>query len=196
MLFWKIGWVIAMRPSLTRLADGFVAPSSQPTQFLGSSTSMKKSTRLRPALESLESMMLLSTALAEVHELAKRPVHVAPPVESGPVALVGTLHGSGTAVNGKISVSGSGNLGSVGTSSFKITTNVANPTSNVTLSAKKGNLYLTSTTPIINATGGGSTTYKITGGSGFYKNASGTGVVSATYSLLKNHRITTTITFN
>lgn len=162
---------------------------------LGSPTPMKKSTRIRPVVESLESMILLSTAVASVHELARRPVHVAPPVESGPVALVGTVHGAGTVVNGKISVSGSGNLGSVGLTSFRINTTLTNPTTNVTLATRRGNLYLTSTSPIIGAASGGSTTYSITGGTKYYAHASGTGVVSATYSLFKNHRLTTTIRF-
>ncbi len=139
--------------------------------------------------------MLLSTAVGSIHELAKRPVVVAP-VQSGPVALVGTVHGNGTAVNGKISVAGSGNLGSVGSTSFRINTTLTNPTTNVTLETRKGNLYLTSTSPIIGATSGGSTTYTINGGTKFYAHATGTGVVSATYTLARNHRLTTTITFN
>ena len=74
---------------------------------------MKKSTRLRPVVESLESMMLLSTAVAHVHELAQTQTHLVT-AEAVTLNLQGTLHGTGKVSGTSATVSGSGNLGSVG----------------------------------------------------------------------------------
>ena len=155
---------------------------------------MKKTTRIRPVLESLESMMLLSTLTPEVHELAKKTT-VVTPIESGPVTLAGTLHGTGKTNGTTASVSGSGNLGKVGTAGFKLNVTLANPPTTVTLATRKGNLYLATTSPLVGAGSTGSTTYKIIGGSKFYTDATGSGTATASYSLLKSGKLNLTVHF-
>jgi len=156
---------------------------------------MKKSTRIRPVLESLESMMLLSTATVDIHALAKKAPVVVAPVPTVDLHLQGTLHGTGTVRGTSASVGGSGNLAPVGSTSFRLNNiNLNNPPTTVTLATRKGNLYLASTTPIIGAGSTGSTTYNVIGGTKTYAHATGTGTVAASYTLVKG-KLTTTINF-
>lgn len=143
---------------------------------------MKKSTRIRPVVESLESMMLLSTVVGELHSHVAPAVHVVT-AEATTVALHGTLTGSGKISGTSASVSGSGNLGSVGKTTFKTNVSLTNPPSNVVLSTKKGNLYLQASSALIGAGSSGSTTYVITGGTKSYAHATGSGSVTASYAL-------------
>lgn len=150
---------------------------------------MKKSTRIRPVVESLESMMLLSTAVANLHHLAVAApaAHVTHVVSAeSTVTLAGTLKGTGKISGTTATVSGSGNLGKVGTTTFKLKVDALAPPSSVTLSTKKGNLYLAADSALI-STGStsGSTTYSITGGTKAYANATGSGTVTASYTLAK-----------
>ena len=161
---------------------------------------MKKSTRVRPAVESLESMMLLSTVVAHVHELAAPAAHVAPaaaPTVSAEatITLHGTLTGSGKISGTSATVSGSGNLGSVGKTTFKLTANLLNPPTSVTLSTKKGNLYLQASSALVGSGASGSTTYSIVGGTKSYAHATGSGTVLGTYSLAKG-KLAVTIRFS
>jgi len=156
----------------------------------------KKSTRRRLELESLESMLLLSTVVAEsvAHAARTTPVHVAPvpPV----VTLSGTIHASGKITGATTGfASGSGNLGKVGTASFKIAVDLNNPPSKVTLSTRHGNLFLASTSPIVSATGSSSAQYSIAGGTGSYNHATGSGTLFASYSVLKGNKLAITLTF-
>ncbi len=79
---------------------------------------MKKSTRRRPELESLEAVVLMSTVVAEAHHAAPKAAVVAP---SGPVPLSGTFalkSQNFPAVKGLIPATtgfvGSGSLGQFG----------------------------------------------------------------------------------
>ena len=174
------------------------------TTTKGSLAPMKKSTRLRPVLESLESMMLLSTAVAHVHALTKPAAHVAV-VEAAPqtvsaeattVALHGVIKGTGKINGTSLAVNGSGKLGKIGTATLKASGDLTNPPSSLTLSTKKGNLYLaSSTTPLISGQNG-STTYTITGGTKLYADATGSGSATASYSLAKGNKITFTVHFS
>lgn len=176
---------------------------------------MKKSTRIRPAVESLESMLLLSTAAAPAHGLVKAAAHVAPiaPVATATVhaeptvhaaaatvhaeavvALRGTLKGTGKIAGTSAVVNGSGKLGAVGQTTFKLAANLLNPPTSVTLNAKKGKLFLQAASPLVGSGNTGSTTYNIVGGTKAYANATGSGSVIGTYSLAKN-KVTVTIRF-
>ncbi len=155
---------------------------------------MKKSTRIRPVVESLESMMLLSTAVVELHALAKPVVHVVT-VEATTVNLQGTLHGTGKVSGTSAAVSGSGNLGKVGNATFKLKADLTSPPTSVTLSTKKGNLYLQASSALVGAGSNGSTTYTITGGTKGYANATGSGSVIGSYSLAKG-KLSLTIHFS
>lgn len=164
---------------------------------------MKKTTRIRPVLESLESMMLLSTAAPHVAELAsKAAAHVAlveaeavkAPVSSA-VNLHGTIKGTGKVAGTNLTINGSGNLGKVGTATLKTGISLANPPETITLTTKKGNLFLaSSTTPLVSGTSG-STTYTITGGTKAYATATGSGSVAGTYKL-NGTKITFTLRFS
>ena len=155
---------------------------------------MKKSTRLRPAVESLESMLLLSTAMAEVHALAKPAIHVVA-AESTTVALHGTLKGTATISGSSATVNASGNLGKIGTASVKTSGSLTNLPTSVTLTTKKGNLYLSASSSLVGSSTSGSTTYTITGGTKAYAHATGAGSVSGSYSVLKANKLSVTIRF-
>ena len=164
---------------------------------------MKKSTRIRPVLESLESMMLLSTAMAHAHAVTQPAAHVAlvqattatVSAESTTVVLHGTIKGTGKISGTSLAVNGSGKLGQVGTATLKASGSLANPPSSLTLATKKGNLYLaSSTTPLISGTSG-STTYTITGGTKLYADATGSGSASATFSLSKGNKVSFKLRF-
>ncbi len=155
---------------------------------------MKKSTRIRPVLESLESMMLLSTATVNLHALAMPAAHVVT-AEATTVNLQGTLHGTGKISGTSAAVTGSGNLGKVGTATFKLNANLTNPPSSVTLATKKGNIYLEASSALVGSGSTGSTTYTITGGTKTYLNATGSGSVSASYTVAKG-KLNLTIHFS
>ena len=162
---------------------------------------MKKSTRIRPVVESLESMMLLSTAVAHLHPLAQPVAHIVTAeatkaVAPVTVALHGTIKGTGKINGTSAALSGSGNLGSVGATTFKVNANLLNPPTSITLASKKGNLYLTSASPLVGAGTSGSTTYTITGGTKAYAHATGSGSVVGTYSLLKGNKLAVMIRFS
>lgn len=169
---------------------------------------MKKSTRARPVVESLESMTLLSTAVAHLHEAAKPAVHVAPAPAATPavaaeatvhaeavVTLRGTLKGTGKLNGTSGTVSGSGNLGSVGKATFKLTASLNNLPSSVTLSTKKGNLRLQAASPLVGSGTSGSTTYTIVGGTKAYAQATGSGTAIGTFSLARGNKLAVTIRF-
>ena len=156
---------------------------------------MKKSTRIRPVLESLESMMLLSTAVAHVHSPAQPAADVVSAEATKTVTLHGTLKGTGKISGTSAALSGSGNLGAVGTASFKINASLTNPPTSITLTTKKGNLYLTAASSLVGSGTSGSTTYEITGGTKTYANATGEGSVAGSYSLAKG-KLAVTIRFS
>ena len=155
----------------------------------------KKSTRLRPTVESLESMMLLSTihvGVLQAEKATKAHVTPAPPV----VALSGTIHASGKVTGATTgTVSGSGNLGKVGTASFKVSVNLSNPPSGVTLTTKHGNIYLASEAALFTGSNSGTSTYVVTGGTGSYLHATGSGTLSGSYTLLKGNKLAVTLKF-
>ncbi len=156
---------------------------------------MKKSTRIRPVVQSLESMMLLSTMTPDLHALARRAPVVVAPVPTVDLHLQGTLHGTGTVRGTSASIGGSGNLAPVGSTSFRINKiNLNNPPTTVTLATRRGNLYLATTSPIIGAGSNGSATYNVIGGTKTYAHATGTGTVAASYTLVRG-RLTATIDF-
>ncbi len=162
----------------------------------------KKSTALRPRLESLESMVLLSAVVGGAHA-AKTPVHVSKtptyvaPVASGPVVLVGTLHGSGRLTSStSATVGGSGNLGKVGTASFKLTADLINLPTSATLSTRRGKLFLVGDGPLVGGANSGSVHYSIKGGTGQYVNATGSGNVVGSYTVLKGNKISATLKFS
>ncbi len=156
---------------------------------------MKKSTRIRPVIESLESMMLLSTAVAHVHAVVQPAAHVVVAESTPVVALHGTLKGAGKITGTSAAISGSGNLGSVGATTFKVNANLLNPPSSITLSTKKGNLYLSAASSLVGSGTSGSTTYQITGGTKAYAHATGGGSVLGSYSLVKG-KLAVTIHFS
>ena len=137
--------------------------------------------------------MLLSTAAAHVADLARTSAHVAPVAVEAiatPVALHGTIKGTGTMAGTTLSVHGAGNLGQVGVASVKGSLNLASLPSSITLKTHKGSLILTATTlPVVEGTSG-SVTYAITGGTKTYAHATGSGFLAAGYTMLKHNKIT------
>jgi hypothetical protein len=145
---------------------------------------MKKSTRRRPGFESLESLMLLSTVMAEAVHAAKTPAQVAP---SLPLALSGT--GQVTAhitLNMLRSLafkfSGSAQLEPIGHASLSLTLTAQSDATvavvNLTLSTKHGKIDLQgsySNPSETSVTFG----YSVIGGTGMYARATGSGTITA-----------------
>ncbi len=157
----------------------------------------KMSRRRRPELETLESVTLLSSfghaAAVQAEAAHKTIAPTAPPV----VALHGTIHATGKLSGSTtLAVSGSGNLGAVGTASAKVRVDLANPPSSITLSARKGRLVLAESSPLLTSGNGGSTTYTVVGGTGSYAHATGSGTVTALYSIAKGNRVTLNLRFS
>jgi len=135
---------------------------------------IRKRFRRRPEFESLESMVLLSGGFAPEHGLAALVV-TGPKVKT-PIALTGSAignyrfgHGLGTPINfGAIGlIKPLGGLTLKGSMLFEI----QNPTGQVTISTSHGKVFAT-----LSATSPGSVfSYTITGGTGKWANASGTG---------------------
>jgi hypothetical protein len=147
----------------------------------------------RPRVESLESMLLLSTLFAEASKHNKPPAHVAPK-PYGELPLVGTIKGTGSVTGNTVSFSASGSIKAIGSTSIKVTGNLAIPTSeNVTLSAKKGKVYLTvSQIALANSQ---TLTYTVTGGTGTYAGATGSGTIQATLGTIKGNKAPITLKF-
>lgn len=159
--------------------------------------SAKKSHRRRPELETLEAVTLLSTFGHTLAPAVHAPaVHAAATPAITTVALHGTIHATGKLSGTTVAVSGSGNLGAVGSASAKVTVNLLHPPSSITLSAKKGKLVLAEDSPLLTSGNGGSTTYHVASGTGSYAHATGSGTVTATYSLAKGNKVTLNFKFS
>lgn len=146
----------------------------------------KKPVRLRPGVESLETMVLLSTAAAPLHPVAQPAalVSVEPAAKAAPVvALRGTIKGTGTFNGTSLTLQGSGNLGKVGPVTLRAGGSLLDPPSTVTLNTRRGKLILAAVdSPSILGTNG-SSRYTITGGTKAYAGATGSGLVTGTYGI-------------
>jgi hypothetical protein len=140
---------------------------------------MRKRTRRRPEVETLESMTLLSgiTVAAEhpVAALAKTPSF------PNPLILNGTLHGTLTAKGSSELLKASGNLKPIGKVSFSgsepaSTTGVLPSTLVVPVKTAKLFMSLNLKTTGTTATG----TYNVTGGTKFLANERGSGNLTVT----------------
>ena len=158
--------------------------------------SAKKSHRRRPELETLEAVTLLSTFGHTLAPAVHAPaVHAAATTAITSVALHGTIHATGKLSGTTVAVSGSGSLGAVGSASVKVTANLLSPPSTITLSAKKGKLVLAENSALLTSVNGGSTTYHIAGGTGSYAHTTGSGTVTAIYSIAKGNKVTLNLKF-
>jgi hypothetical protein len=148
---------------------------------------MKRSTRRRPELESLEPMVLLSGGLK----------HAPPPTPVPPVvSLVGSIHASGKLTSQVVSVGGSGDLDSVGRVSVKYSADVLTPSASVTLGTKHGKIILVGDSLLAPGTNSGSIHYRVIGGTGSYLGATGSGNASVTVDPLKGGKVTLDVTFS
>lgn len=153
---------------------------------------MRNRRSLRPAVESLDTLRLLSTVVptGTGHHVAPAQIHAeriaattATPVSV--VALHGTFHATGTLTNvsdDAVTLTGSGNLGQVGVATLhsKFSTHSTGPS---VLTTKLGKIYLTTGDPMVQSSAGGissSNTYTVTGGTGVYAQATGSGTFAFT----------------
>ncbi len=153
---------------------------------------MPKSRSIGLKVEGLESKMLLTAAMIPVHALATTAAHVAPvsaEAVSTHVALHGTIHGTGTLNGTTLTVHGSGNLGKVGVASVRGNLNLASLPSSITLTTPRGHLTLTATAPQVVLGTSGYVTYAITGGTHAYAHATGSGLLSGSFSVVKGDKI-------
>jgi hypothetical protein len=148
---------------------------------------MKRSTRRRPELESLEPLVLLSASSNHV----PRPTSP-PPV----VSLVGSIHATGAVSNKGLSVSGKGDLGPVGPVSLKYSTDLLTPSLSVTLGSKRGKIFLVGDSPLPQGTSSGSIHYRVIGGTGPYIKATGSGNASVAVGSLLGGKTTLDVTFS
>ncbi len=166
--------------------------------------------KLRPSVEGLESLRLLS---GMAHAVAAHPVavvHAEATKASAAVAVVhlhGTIHATVKLVSAStLAIAGSGNLGSVGAASinFRLTKTGALPTS--TLSTKLGKITLAGNASAL--LGGGSATspganslaesfpYTVVGGTGAYARSTGSGTLTETVTLSKGDVFTVNLKFS
>jgi hypothetical protein len=139
---------------------------------------MKRLTiRWRPELESLESMVLLSG----VAGAAERPAYAAAamvatrPVSNAVVSLSGSASGTyraGRALGSPYSFSGKGNISPLGRASVKGSLQLAAQTGQMTVATRHGKIFANLSTP---GGVGPPVNYTITGGTGQFAGASGTG---------------------
>lgn len=151
---------------------------------------MKKSNRIRPVVESLESMMLLSTATAGLHAVAQVAA------EATTVALHGTIKGTGTIAGTTLTVHGSGKLGKVGVATLTGSGDLAAPPDSITIDTHKGDLVLTATEKQVISGTSGHVTYTISSGTGKYAGVTGSGLLSGTYAVHKNSKISFALHFS
>ncbi len=160
----------------------------------------KKSRRRRPEVEGLETLALLSgfahAGVAHVGAVHAEATKSTPSVAV--VALHGTIHATGKLSGETLSVSGSGNLGSVGTASAKVAANLLSPPSTVTLSTKRGNIVLAEDagTALLTSGSTGTGTYHVAGGTGSYAHSTGSGTITASFSLAKGNKVTLNLKFS
>jgi len=151
---------------------------------------VKKSTRRRPEVESLESMMLLSTFVhAEAH--TSRP----PVVVSSQVTLRGTIHAKGNLTGDTLTIAGSGNLGKVGNASFNLNTSLLAPTSTATLSTRGGRINLVANNGSVFGSNSGTITYTIQGGSGSHASAFGSGTIHVSLTQINGTKVKADLRF-
>jgi hypothetical protein len=144
---------------------------------------MKRSTRRRPELESLEPLVLLS--------------HAPTPTPARPVvSLVGTIHASGKLNSQVVSVSGSGDLGPVGKVSLKYFADVLVPSASVTLKGKHGKIILVGDSLLPPGSNSGTIHYRVIGGTNSYGGATGSGEATVTVDPLKGNKVKLDITFS
>jgi hypothetical protein len=148
---------------------------------------MKKSTRRRPELESLEPLLLLSAGAKH----APRPTP-APPV----VSLSGSIHASGKLSSKGLSVSGTGDLSQVGPVSLKYSANLLTPSLSVTLGSKHGKIILVGDGLLAPGTTSGSIHYRVIGGTGSYLGATGSGTASVSLGTTQGGKATLDVTFS
>ena len=160
---------------------------------------MRHRPSLRPAVESLDSRLLLSTIApaglnhsAQVHAERTTGATTSAPVAT--VALHGTIHATGTiaSTSGKgDSLAGSGNLGAVGVASIQAKFLTASSGGSAVLSTKLGKIDIaTGTNPVDQSGTSGLTatnSYTITGGTGSYAHTTGSGTITVTISSSSIH---------
>lgn len=164
--------------------------------------------QLRPSVEGLESLRLLS---APGHAVASSPVasaHSEATKATAPVAVVelrGTIHSTVEASRSGIAFIGSGNLGAVGKASIDIRLDEAGPLPTFTLSTRRGKITLTATesaAPGVSPTSTGprgdveSFPYTVFGGTGAYAHATGSGTITAAAAISKAENISENFTFS
>lgn len=150
---------------------------------------MPKSQTVRPAVESLESLMLMTAAPGRLHAMVMPAAEVATQATPA-IALHGTIRGTGTLVGSTLTVHAAGQLGKVGLATITASGSITDPPASITLATRRGKLVLTAVTPAVIAGTSGSVHYTITGGTGAYAHATGSGTIAGSYSVLAHNRIT------
>lgn len=161
--------------------------------------------QLRPSVEGLESLQLLS---GMAHAVAVHPialVHAEATKAPATVAVV-DLHGTirttvKLAATNLVVIAGSGNLGAVGTASINIHLSRGGSLPLFTLATRQGKITLagisstlssspaTLTSPT-SGTDSGSFAYTVAGGTGAYAHSTGSGTLTETVALSKGEKFT------
>ena len=136
--------------------------------------------------------MLLTSALGSAHALSTVAAHVAPVATeavSNHVELHGTIRGTGTIAGTTLSLHGSGNLGKVGVAAVRGNLDLAHLPSSITLTTPRGHLTLTATAPQVVLGTSGYVTYAITSGTRAYAHATGSGLLSGSFSVVQGNKV-------
>ncbi len=167
--------------------------------------------QLRPSVEGLESLRLLS---GMAHAVAVHPValvHAEATKTVAPVAVVdlhGTIHATARVSGSSLVITGSGNLGAVGTASINYHIDQNGSIQPSTITTKQDQITLgrskllppsTNTNPVV-STGARSDkivlSYSVIGGTGAYAHSTGSGTLTEAIALSKADRITVNLVFS
>ena len=147
---------------------------------------MRRPRSIRPGVDGLEPRMLLASAAGSA---AVGPHATA-------VDLRGTIRGVGSLIRTSINVRGAGDLGRVGRATLLDNFDLLDPPRNVLIQTPRGALILAITSAPVVSGDAATVTYSIAGGTRAYAHATGSGMLTGSYTTYPHQKIAFTARFS